>query len=153
MTPEEFYEAVSDALKHPRHRFVAGEHRDSCEVCGEGEHPPGYRGWKELRSCADAVQDISGLLDQVYVPTKEPIRRAKKSDWQLSAAPCYISHGIEMLKIAREDFKVAGAVQTLERVRKALTSAGGALRHAEGKSPFRAVLEKDDAKAENQPHT
>ncbi len=38
--------------------------------------------------------------------------------------------GIEHLKSARDAFKSAGAVKTLERVRLALTSAGGAERHA-----------------------
>lgn len=40
--------------------------------------------------------------------------------------------GITLLRAARDAFKAAGSRQTLTRVRKALTSAGGAERHAYG---------------------
>lgn len=38
------------------------------------------------------------------------------------------------LKIARDLLKIAGAKRTVERVKLALTSAGGAMRHADGKA-------------------
>ena len=38
--------------------------------------------------------------------------------------------GIVLIRKAREAFKVAGSLRTTARVRKALTSAGGAERHA-----------------------
>lgn len=41
--------------------------------------------------------------------------------------------GVGLLKSARDMFKHAGARQTLDRVRKAITSAGGAVRNAEGR--------------------
>jgi hypothetical protein len=44
-----------------------------------------------------------------------------------------IQTGLLLLGQAREYFKAAKAPQTTERVRKAITSAGGALRHALGK--------------------
>lgn len=47
-----------------------------------------------------------------------------------------IAAAIEHLRKARELLKQAGAKRATERVRLALTSAGGALRHAE-LAPFR----------------
>ena len=38
---------------------------------------------------------------------------------------------IEHLRAARDHLRAAGSTKTLRRVRLALTSAGGALRHAE----------------------
>jgi len=42
--------------------------------------------------------------------------------------------GTGLLRDARDLFKHAGAVRTVERIRAALTSAGGAVRHARGKA-------------------
>lgn len=39
---------------------------------------------------------------------------------------------IDNLRVARELLRAAGAVRTVQRVRLALTSAEGALRHAQG---------------------
>jgi hypothetical protein len=47
-----------------------------------------------------------------------------------------VKAGTELLKQARERFKRAGSVKTLERVRLAISSAKGAIRHAE-LAPYR----------------
>ena len=43
----------------------------------------------------------------------------------------HVRLGIIYLRLARDSFKEAGAKKTTARVRLAITSAGGALRHAE----------------------
>lgn len=40
---------------------------------------------------------------------------------------------LDALRVARDHLKAAGATQTLARVRLAITSCGGAVRHAQGK--------------------
>lgn len=54
-----------------------------------------------------------------------------------------IAKAIRKLRKARNLLVKAGARRTADRVRKALTSAGGALRHAEGKAlrPFKVTIE------------
>lgn len=53
-----------------------------------------------------------------------------------SLAVHHVQAAIVHLKAARDHLKAAGAVRTVDRVRKALTSAGGALRHAHH-APYR----------------
>lgn len=65
---ERFVEAVRDVLENPPHAWKPVEVQPDvivCEVCGDPNHLPSHRGWKELDSCADAVQEISAALELV----------------------------------------------------------------------------------------
>ena len=60
------------------------------------------------------------------------MRRIKPEQGAESRAGC-ARRAVHFLKLAREEAQLAGAPQLLKRIRAALDSADGAVRHAEGR--------------------
>lgn len=75
-------------------------------------------------------------------PPVRGIKRRPRSDYQRMVAPSLVSCAIEALKRARADLAAAGAQVALARVRSAIESAEGALRHAERTCPLRVRADR-----------
>lgn len=104
----------------------------------------------DRQSKIDQRTDLDATWATLY-QIKEDARRAlialRKRDAPKTSAE-RVAHAVEHLKAARELLKAAGARRTLERVRLALTSAGGAERHAKHE-PYR--IERKRLKVQRVP--
>lgn len=69
---------------------------------------------------------------------------AGEGKWNVTPREDLMARGVELLKQARDTFKLAGAPKTTAAVRRALKSAGGAQRAAWGKAS-RARWASEDA--------